>query len=292
MTDIARAVDARDTLGESCIWCPSTRKVWWVDIPRPCLQSFDPRTGEHRVYPLPGRFCGNAALRKSGGFVLAMDNGLHGFDPASSTLELLLHVEPDQPENRYNDGRCDRRGRLWIGTMDIEIRRPSGSFYRIEPDGAAQRVLGGISVPNSTAFSPDDRTLYFADSRQRAIWAFDFDLAAGTIGNRRVFVELSESHGSPDGSCVDADGFLWNAEFAGGRIVRYAPDGRTDRVVELPVTCPTCCCFGGDALDTLYITTSTHRLTPEQKAAERFSGGLLAISNVGARGLSEAAFAG
>jgi len=291
MTDIACVVQSQDSLGESVIWCPRTRKVWWLDILKPCLQSFDPASGEHKVYPLPGPNCGCAALRASGGFVLAMDNGLHGFDPESGRLEILFHPEPEPPTNRYNDGRCDRRGRFWLGTMDCDICGPSGNFYRLGADRSAQKVLDGISVPNSTAFSPDDRTMYFADTPRHTIWAFDFDIAAGAISNRRVFADLSARKGLPDGSCVDAEGFLWNAEFAGSRLTRYAPDGRADRTVELPVTSPTCCCFGGDKLDTLYVTSSTHVLSPEQRKAEPFSGGLLAL-NVGVRGLPEAMYGG
>ena len=194
---------------------------------------------------------------KSGGFVLALDNGLHGFDPESGKLSLLVHPEPDEPGNRYNDGRCDRRGRLWIGTMDLAIRRASGSFYRVSADRTVLRLFDGITVPNSTAFSPDDRTLYFADTPRHVIWAFDFNLHAGMIGERRVFADLTGRQGHPDGSCVDAEGFLWNAEYGGRRLTRYAPDGQVDRTVELPVTHATCCCFGGDNLDTLYVTTAT-----------------------------------
>ena len=141
MTEIACVVEAHDALGECCLWCPTTRRVWWLDIQKPCLQSYDPVSREHRVYPLPGKHCGCAALRKSGGFVLALDNGLHGFDPATGKLELLVHAEPDEPGNRYNDGRCDRRGRLWIGTMDIDIRR---AVRQLLPD--RRRPLGAAPV--------------------------------------------------------------------------------------------------------------------------------------------------
>ena len=291
MTDIACVVKSQDSLGESVLWCHRTNKVWWLDILKPCLQSFDPATKQHRVYPLPGPNCGCAALRASGGFVLAMDNGLHAFDPDSGTLELLAHPEPDPPTNRYNDGRCDRRGRFWLGTMDCDIRGPTGSLYRIGPDRSVQKMFDGISVPNSTAFSPDDRTFYFADTPKHTIWAFDLDIEAGTIANRRVFADLAARNGLPDGSCVDAQGFLWNCEFAGGRLTRYAPDGGAERTLELPVTSPTCCCFGGDALDTLYVVSSTHRHSAQQREAEPFSGGLLAL-NVGVRGLPEAMFGG
>jgi sugar lactone lactonase YvrE len=287
MTEIACVVEAHDALGESCIWCPTSRCVWWLDISRPSLQSYDPLTREHRVRPLPGRNCGCAALRASGGLVLALDSGLHGFDPATGHLDFLLHAEPGEPENRYNDGRCDRRGRFWIGTMDVELRRPSGAFYRIGPDCSVARQFGGLTVPNSTAFSPDDRTLYFADTPRHAIWAFDFDIEAGILSNRRVFVDLSARKALPDGSCVDAEGCLWNAEYAGSRLTRYAPDGRVDRTIALPVTNPTCCCFGGEALDTLYVTSAAQQLPN----ASRTEGGLLAL-DVGVRGLPEAAFGG
>ena len=141
--------------------------------------------------------------------------------------------------------------------MDIGIRRASGSFYRVSADRSVLRLFDGITVPNSTAFSPDDRTLYFADTPRHVIWAFDFNLHAGMIGERRVFADLTARKGHPDGSCVDAEGFLWNAEYSGRRLTRYAPDGRTDRTIELPVTHATCCCFGGENLDTLYVTTAT-----------------------------------
>ena len=291
MTDIACVVQSGDSLGESVIWCPRTRKVWWLDILKPCLQSFDPASGAHQVYPLPGPNYGCAALRASGGFVLAMDNGLHGFDPETGRLDFLFHPEPEPPTNRYNDGRCDRRSRFWLGTMDCDIRGPTGNLYRLGADRSSRKFLDGISVPNSTAFSPDDRTMYFADTPRHTIWAFDFDIAAGTISNQRVFADLAARKGLPDGSCVDAEGFLWNAEFAGKRLTRYAPDGRVERTVELPVTSPTCCCFGGDTLDTLYVVSSTHRHSAEQRKAEPCSGGLLAL-NAGERGLPEAMFGG
>jgi sugar lactone lactonase YvrE len=287
---IACDVKARDGLGESPVWCTRTRMLWWVDITKPCLQSFDPSTGGHRVIALPGRFCGCIALRAAGGLVLAIDRSLHAFNPESGALTHLAAAEPDQPENRFNDGRCDRRGRLWIGTMDADIRQPSGSFYRVGPDRAITRQFGDVLVPNSTAFSPDDRTLYFADSPRHQILAFDFDVDAGTISNRRVFVDLTHGSGVPDGSCVDAEGFLWNAEFAGLRLVRYAPDGGVERTVEMPVAHPTCCCFGGENLDTLYVTSASFPL-PAAERQSSLAGSLFSL-RPGVRGLPEAEFGG
>ena len=289
MTEIARAVEAHDLLGECCLWCPVTKRVWWIDVRRACLQSFDPVSRDYQVYPLPSPHCGCIALRRSGGFVVALDHGLHGFDPASGKLQFLTHPEANESGNRYNDGRCDRRGRLWIGTMDIGIRRASGSFYRISADRSTVRMFDGVTVPNSTAFSPDDRTLYFADTPRNVIWAFDFALHAGAIGERRVFADLTARQGHPDGSCVDAQGFLWNAEYSGRRLTRYAPDGRVDRSIELPVTHATCCCFGGENLDTLYVTTASP--TKRDIVPKAMDGALLALSP-GVHGLPESAFGG
>jgi sugar lactone lactonase YvrE len=291
MSQVECVVRAGDQLGECTIWDRRTKKLWWVDILAPCLQSYDPAGGEHRKYPLPLRDCGSFAIRKSGGFVLATSAGLQAFDPTSGGMRALVNPEPGLVENRLNDGRADRAGRFWVGTMHTEMRGPTGSLYRVETDLEVTRLFNDITVPNSIAFSPDDRTFYFADSFKREIWAYDFDLADGAIANRRMFAKIDADAGGPDGSCIDADGCLWNAQFRLARVVRYAPDGRVDRIVPLPTRSPTCCCFGGDKLDTLYITTARFRMTPEQLASEPLAGGLFAIMP-GVRGLPEAQFGG
>jgi sugar lactone lactonase YvrE len=175
---------------------------------------------------------------------------------------------------------------LWIGTMNIDTKQPTGGFYRIAADHSAQRLLDGITIPNSTAFSSDNRTLYLADTPRHVVWAFDFDMDAGAISNRRVFAETG--HANPDGSCVDAEGFLWNAEYGGHRLTRYTPDGRIDRHIDLPVTNPTCCCFGGDAFDTIYVTSAA---PPGARAPRPLDGAVLAV-DANVRGLPEAAFGG
>ena len=173
--------------------------------------------------------------------------------------------------------------------MDAAIRRPLGSFYRVDPDGTCTRQFGDIIVTNSVTTSPDGTTLYMSDTRRFILWAFDLDVDDGVLSNRRVFVDYTGQTGRPDGACVDADGCLWNAAFAGRQVIRYTPAGRVDRVIDLPVTNPTCVCFGGDDLSTLYITTATKMIPPDVLAREPLSGALLAC-RVGVQGLAEHMF--
>jgi sugar lactone lactonase YvrE len=173
--------------------------------------------------------------------------------------------------------------------MDNGLSRPNGSLYRIDTDGVATRVESGIIVSNGIAFSPDGKTLYFTDTRRYTSYAYDLDLDDGIVTNRRVFAEYSATGDRPDGACVDVDGCLWAAFFAGGRIVRYRPDGQIDRSIALPVTNPTCLAFGGRDLKTLYVTTARKFLSDAQLASEPLAGALLAIEGVG-QGLPEHRF--
>jgi sugar lactone lactonase YvrE len=290
MLDFTIISQTPNRLGEVPVWSVQDACLWWVDVLGAVLHRYEPATGRQASYPVPVRRLGCVALRARGGLVLGTDQGVLGFDPETGETTLLVQPEPGKPTHRLNDGRCDRAGRLWIGSMNEQAFVPEGTFFRIDPDLTVTRTIEGFIVPNSVAFSPDDRTFYFADTRAYTIWAFDLDLAEGRISNRRVFATANAPPGRPDGSCVDQSGFLWNAEFAGGRLVRYAPDGRIDRIVALPVTHPTCCSFGGPDLGTLFVTSAADpQMTGEP--AGRYSGKLLAL-DVGVRGLPEPAFAG
>jgi len=282
------AVRAEDQLGETPLWCERTQRLWWIDIEQPKLQSFDPASGAHDIIEMPGTYLGSQAFTRSGMRLVAVDLELQLLDVEAGAATPLALVEQDI-DNRLNDGRVDQRGRLWIGTMDNQLHRPNGSLYRVDPDGAVTRMANDIIVSNGIAFSPDGATLHFTDTRRHVGWAFDLDLDDGTITNRRVFADYSATGERPDGACIDVDGCLWTAFFAGGRIVRYRPDGVIDRTIRLPVTNPTCLCFGGKDLKTLYVTSATKFLTPGQRAAEPLAGSLFAIEGVG-QGLPENRF--
>lgn len=282
------AVRGADQLGECPLWDERDAMLWWVDARFPAVKCLDPATGAVMMLVLP-EIVGSIALRETGGMLAATKSGLHLFDPASGALDKKIDPETHLPDNRFNDGRCDRAGRFWAGTMSHVNRDPTGSLYRFDADFRSTRLRNAIIIPNSLAFSPDGRTMYFADTNRHTIWAYDYDPASGAATRERVFADTGA--GRPDGSCVDADGCLWNADYGASRVVRYTPAGKVDRTYELPVTNVTCCCFGGRDLDTLYITTATQRLSPEALAQQPLAGSLFAL-RPGVRGLPESRFAG
>ena len=282
---VETAVATADVLGETPLWCERSRLLWWIDVDRRLHQSFDPATGVHRAIPHDCQFLGSHALTSTGSHLLARDLGLHHQDP----MRHLCDVERDI-DNRLNDGRVDARGRLWIGTMDNQLHRPNGALYRVTGDGAVTRLFSDVIVTNGIAFAPDNRRLYFTDTRRYCTWQFDFDLDDGTISNRRLFADYRATGERPDGACVDVDGGIWQAFFSGRRVVRYRPDGRIETVVSLPVTNPTCVCFGGRDLKTLFITSARKFLSDEQLSTEPQAGHVLAIHGL-AQGLPEHRFA-
>jgi sugar lactone lactonase YvrE len=286
---VETAVPAADLLGETPLWCGRSGKLWWIDIERQLHQSFDPSTGTHKVSSYDCRFLGSQALVSDGSHILARDLSLSRRDPETGLLSRFCDVEQGL-DNRLNDGRVDARGRLWIGTMDNELHRPNGSLYRVDGNGAVTRMFGGVIVTNGIAFSPDNRTLYFTDTRRYRTWCFDVDPDDGAIGNRRLFADYAASGERPDGACVDVDGGLWTAFFSGGRVVRYRPDGRIDTIIPMPVTNPASVCFGGSDFKTMFVTSARKFLDARQLSAETQAGHLFAIHGI-AQGLPEHRFA-
>lgn len=282
------AVRGADRLGECPLWDEREQMLWWVDSREPAVKRLDPATGAVMMLTLP-EIVGSIALRAKGGLLAATKTGLYLLDPSGGVLEPKVDPEKHLPDNRFNDGRCDRAGRFWAGTMSNVNRDPVGSLYRFEADFTCTKLRNAIIVPNSLAFSPDGRAMYFADTNRHTIWAYDYDPVSGAATRERVFVDTGS--GRPDGSCVDADGCLWNAEYGGGRVVRYTPSGKVDRVVEVPAANATCCCFGGEDLGTLYVTSATQRMTPEDLARQPLAGSLFVL-RPGVRGLAESRFAG
>ena len=283
-------VASRNTLGEVPLWSAKEDVLYWIDVRRPALYAYRPADASVRSWEFQepvGSYC----LRAKGGMLLAMKSGLFAFDQATGSLERLFDPEPEHPNNRLNDGKCDRQGRFWVGSMNDGDRLPTGSLFMIDQDLSCRRALQGITIPNSLAWSPDGRTMYFSDTPTLRIMAYDYDPASGTLSGERQFADLSSHPGRPDGSTVDIDGCLWNAEVRGSRVVRYTPNGKVDRIIELPVSGVTSCAFGGVDMRTLYITTATQRLSEQELAQEPLAGGLFAV-DAGVAGLAETPFMG
>jgi sugar lactone lactonase YvrE len=293
MVKVDCVLDAKARLGEAATWDEAEQALYWVDIEEPALRRFDPATGQDRAWPMPSRI-GCFSVREGGGFVVALEDGFHLFDQDSGGLSHLYDPEPDKPENRFNDGTTDPRGRFLAGTMPRGPREPVAALYRLNPDLQVDILVAGLRVTNGCAFSPDGTIFYFSDSEAsvRTIWACDYDLDTGALSNRRVFFDTRELAGRPDGGAVDADGCYWMAGVGGWQLVRITPDGKVDKVIELPVEKPTKVAFGGRELDTLYVTSIGDNPTPGTESRQPQAGGLFALTVPGVRGLPAFRFAG
>ena len=284
------AAASDDVLGESPLWCDQTECLLWIDIDRALLHRVHFASGRRDRFGFAARSLGSLALRPGAGqVVLALEASLYTFDLGAGRLEKLADVEPATSNTRLNDGRCDASGHLWVGTMDNGLAAPIGSFYRAGPDGSVIRQFGDVIVSNTVAISPDQRTLYFSDTRRFVTWAFDRHATDGTLSNRRIFVDHRARRERPDGACVDQEGALWVALFGGGRVDRYTPDGQLSQRIALPVTNPTCVCLGGPGHRTLFITTARKFLSAETLSAEPLAGSVLSIE-VDVPGLPEKRF--
>ena len=284
------AVDCKNVLGEGAVWCPLERLLWWVDISGPSLWRLDPCTARVDHWPLP-KPPGSFALRKNGGFLFAFRNGFATLAEPGGELQWLEPPGLALGDERFNDGKVDRAGRFWAGTLDRKLGSAIGQLYRVEPGLRVTAMDRGFTISNGIGWSPDDRTMYFTDTPSRRIYRYDFDPATGAIANRRVFIEAEPGHGGPDGMTVDAEGYVWSAQFDRWSIHRYAPDGRLDRAVRMPVRRPTTCMFGGPELATLYVTSARMDLADDALAGQPQAGGVFALEP-GVRGLPEPRFAG
>lgn len=293
MVQVDCVLDAKAALGEAALWCEREQALYWADIEGKALHRFDPATGEDRSWSLPSRL-GCFVFREAGGFVVALENGFHFFDPATGALEAIVDPEPDKPGNRFNDGTPDPVGRFVAGTMPLGPREPVAALYRLWPDRRCERLFDGLTVTNGCAFSPDGRVFYFADSvaSVRTIWACDYDPESGEVRNRHVFADTHGLAGRPDGGTVDADGCYWMAGVGGWQLVRFTPEGEVDRIVDMPVEKPTKIAFGGKDLDVLYVTSIGYELTAGTEDRQPQAGGIFALRVPGVVGLPQPRFPG
>lgn len=300
MVEIRLLVDCKNHLGENPLWDVAEERLYWVDSTGCEIWTCRADGSEVSTRYVPD-FIGSMALRRGGGAILALANGFHFYDFARQSVELVSNPLADLPDYRFNDGKVDRAGRFFAGCMGYDFHRPDvnrlrqpgheGPLFRLDPDLSVHRVDGGMICFNAPCWSPDNRTFYYGDSEHRTIWASDYDIATGVIANKRVFVSDKGFAGTVDGATVDSEGYLWNAKVLGGQIIRYAPDGSVDRIIEMPVRNVTSVAFGGPKLDTLFVTSMAKPLNGVPNT-QRGAGAVFAIRGLGVRGMPETRFAG
>ncbi len=280
--------DVAAILGEGPVWVARDAALYWLDIKGRKIFRLDD-TGAVTQWETPLRV-GSIAPRASGGFIAGTDRGFATFDPVSGRLDLLFNPEPDRPGNRFNDGKVDRAGRFWAGTMDDSESAAAGALYRLDSAGTATRIDDGYRVTNGPAFSPDGRRMYHNDSARQVTYAFDLD-ADGSASNRREFIRFGQGDGYPDGMTVDAEGGLWIAFWDGWCVRRFSPGGELIATIDVPAQRPTSCTFGGPRLDRLYISSARIGLDAQAMAQQPCAGGLFLVSP-GVRGLADVPYAG
>ena len=287
MAKLLDIFETKDTLGEGPLWNPRDRRLWWTDIQERRLRRLDPATRVVDDLPMPERV-GSFAFTdgRPETLLVGFETGLALYQLGSGAVSWLARPEAPRSGRRFNDGRTDRQGRFWTGTM-VEAEAAAGaasaSLWRLDASGTLTACENGVSISNGLAFSPDGRTLYFADSPRQVIFAYDLDTETGALSGKRVFAEIER--GYPDGAAIDAEGCLWSARWGAGEVVRHAPDGRVVEVLRLPASQLTCPAFGGPDHTLLFVTSAAEGLSGAEAAA-----GNVFLCDVEVAGLPDAAY--
>jgi sugar lactone lactonase YvrE len=285
MENVVCVVECANRLGEGPCWSPREERLYWFDIQQRRLHWLEPSSGGTGRIDLPMR-ASAAAPRAAGGLLMATERGLAVIDPAHGVVELVQPMDLE-PGFRTNDGKMDPAGNFWWSIMDDNHGERPGSIFRTSPAMATERMLDGIHIANTISVTADGRSLYLADSRRDTLSIYNTE----DLGEVAEFANTRGEPGTPDGSAIDAQGYLWNAQWGGWRIVRYAPDGSIDRIVDMPVEQPTSCAFGGPDLTTLYITSAWDGLSADARRRQPLAGSLFALET-GVKGLGLPLFAG
>ena len=301
MVNIECVVDEGIYLGEGPVWDVEDGVIYWVDIKGPRIWSYDPKKNSTRSWTLP-KDVTSIFRRKEGGpgaAIITLGDGFYFYDLETEKLDLIALIDEDEPRTRMNDAKVDRRGRLFAGGEDEPEEFEISGLWRLDPDLSVHKVEDGIICNNGPCWSPDDKTFYHTDTFKDEMYAYDYDIETGEISNKRVFISTSDEEGAADGSTVDAEGCLWNAQVVGGQLVRYTPDGAMDRRIDMPVRNITSVMFGGDDLADLYVTSMSRVDHPggkdlfvEEEKPQDHAGGLFKVTGLGVRGLPETRFAG
>jgi len=268
-------VDQKAILGEGPHW--DGHVLYWVDIISKRLHRYDPEHHRNDTFQLD-QYIGAVVPSVNGQLVVGLQNGIHALDLQSESLTLIGDPETDLPHNRFNDGKCDPSGRLYIGTMDVNAKRGKGSLYRLDFSGQLKKVISPVTISNGLAWSPDEKLMYFIDTPTGEVSTFTYDKQTGDIVYKETAVRIPNEMGSPDGMTIDQEGMIWVAHWGGSRVTRWDPHiGKQLDEVRVPAPNVTSCTFGGQNLDELYITTARQGLTDEELSLSPQAGGLFKV---------------
>lgn len=281
----ADIVPVGNTLGEGVVWDCDSSRAWWTDIQEKRLLRYAPATGAIETFNLPERLGSFGLVKESAQIVAAFESGFALYAPETGALDWIARPPHAAKNIRFNDGRVDRQGRFWAGSMVEGDGEPRGKLYRLDENGRCEVCASNIAISNSICFSPDGKSMYFADTPKQVIHRYTLDLESGELSNRRIFAITPEG-AFPDGAQVDCDGCVWSAHWGAGQVVRYTPDGRVDITIDLPVTQPTCVTFGGDDMDLLFVTTARENLSAKDLRQQPKAGDMF-IYRVAAKGMND-----
>lgn len=273
---LSNVLEVRARLGEGPIWDSRQQLLYWVDIYNHRVHGFYPATGRDEYFDV-GDVVGAIALAGDNKLIIALRHQLAFLDTQTGVVSSIREIEADQENNRLNDGKCDPQGRFWFGSMSSEANQ--AQLYRYDQDGSLHIMETGLTISNGLGWSPDQKTFYLTDSPQQKIFAYDFNATTGSISNRRTVVDLTHESFNPDGLTIDSEGYIWSAMWNGGCVIRFSPSGEEVARIKLPVPLATSCTFGGENLQTLYITTASVGLQQEEIDEYYYSGDVFAFQS-------------
>ena len=277
--------DSKSKLGEGAFWDHMNQRLYWVDIDGLKVHIFDPLTKVNRSFDTPTQV-GTVVPKNKDQAVIALADGIYILDTNTGAITLLSDVEANMPENRFNDGKCDPNGNLWIGSMNIKQTDPTANLYRVDARGMASKMLDSVTISNGIVWTKDKKTMYYIDTPTGCIRAFDFDPENSSISNERVAVVVPQSLGYPDGMTIDEEDKLWVGLWNGNSVGRFDPlSGKLMSKIEVPAHNVTSCSFGGENFETLYITTASVDMTDEERQKYPSAGSLFEVKP-GVRGVA------
>ncbi|MEH2242518.1 SMP-30/gluconolactonase/LRE family protein [Nostoc sp.] len=268
-------LEARARLGEGPIWDSTQNLLYWVDVYNHRVHQFHPATGKNSFFDV-GDVVGAIATAGADRLIMALRHHLAFLNTQTGVVTPILEIEADLLNNRFNDGKCDSQGRFWFGSM-CSLEKPQASLYRYDNDGSLQVMETELTLSNGLGWSPDEKTFYLTDSPHKKIYVYDFNSVTGNISNRRIFVDLTNESFYPDGLTIDSEGHIWSAMWDGWCVIRFNAKGEEILRIKLPVQLPTSCTFGGEDLQTLYITTASVGLSQAEIEKSFYSGDLFAL---------------